>query len=103
MTSSLYQNSLEEDMVKVALLGCGNLGYDIARALVTTIGKNQLYIAEKNQSLLKKHRQEFVYVTRNPQEAINHSDMACILTKPDDVDDLFETISLPHKYLLINF
>ena len=87
---------------KVAILGCGSLGYDLASCISETVGKENLYLTNRNEHLRQKYREEDFNVSDN-QVAVNQSDYVCILTQPQEVRALFDEVDIPRDKVVVNF
>tara|TARA_Y100000310_G_scaffold334428_1_gene414169 strand:+ start:3642 stop:4358 length:717 start_codon:yes stop_codon:yes gene_type:complete len=88
---------------KIAILGCGNLGYAIAKSLSQQIGENNLILTNNKKHLLEKYSKEFPNITSNNQEAVDKSDIICLLVRPQDLSNLLNEIKIPKTKLIINF
>ncbi|MFH1669476.1 MAG: NAD(P)-binding domain-containing protein [Candidatus Woesearchaeota archaeon] len=86
----------------VAVLGCGNLGYDLASCISEIVGKENLHLTNRNKNLREKYRAEGFNVCDN-QEAVNQADYVCLLTQPQEVDKLLDRIRVPNGRVVVNF
>ena len=86
----------------VAVLGCGNLGYDLASSISEIVGKENLYLTNRNGSLRGKYQAEGFNVCDN-QEAVDQADYVCLLTQPQEVDKLLEGTRIPSDRIVVNF
>ena len=99
----MLHNYLTVMNTKIALLGCGNLGYDLASCISQIVGEENLYLTNRNEHLRKKYSVEYPNVTSDNQEAINKSDLVCILTQPQQVGGLLDEVGIPSDKLVVNF
>jgi|TARA_Y100000310_G_scaffold60318_1_gene55679 hypothetical protein len=87
----------------LALLGCGTFGYDLASCLSQSVGKENLYLTNRNESLREKYGLEFPYVTVDNQEAVQQSDLVCVLVRPQQVNNMLREINVSNDKLVVNF
>lgn len=86
----------------VAVLGCGNLGYDLASCISKIVGKENLYLTNRNDDLRNKYQEKGFNVCDN-QEVVDKSDYICLLTQPQEVDKLLSDVRIPSDRIVINF
>ena len=86
----------------IAVLGCGNLGYDLASCVSETVGKGNLYLTNRNDNLRDKYQSEGFNVCDN-QEAVDQSDFVCLLTQPQEVAKLLDKVRIPRDKIVVNF
>jgi hypothetical protein len=86
----------------IAVLGCGSLGYDLASCISDMVGKENLYLTNRNDSLREKYQADGFNVCDN-QEAVDQSDYICLLTQPQEVDKLLDGVRIPSDRIVVNF
>ena len=86
--------------MKVALIGCGNMGSAVARHLAK---RYELILSnrgeEKGQKLAKELNATFV---KNPQEAIQGASWVILAIKPKDLKETSSQLSLEENQTLIS-
>jgi hypothetical protein len=92
-------------MNKIAILGCGEFGFSIAKCLAVSLPKNDIILTNKNKHLREKYSNTFPVIEENNVSAVNQATIICIFTRPEQVESLLEEIQ-PHltsDKLIVNF
>lgn len=87
----------------IALLGCGNFGYDLAKCLVECHGRENLYLTNRDPGILESYAKEFPQVFSDNQAAADRAEILCILVRPAQVKKVLENLHLAQEKLLVNF
>ena len=79
---------------KIAIIGAGNLGFSIAKGLVTSgaISKENLILTENNPKRLESLKADGYQAIMNNKEAVSGSDLVMLVVKPWQIDDLLSEI-----------
>jgi pyrroline-5-carboxylate reductase len=79
---------------RIAILGAGNLGYSIAKGLITSglISKKKLTLTEKNPSRLNALVNDGFNAIDNNITAVKSADLIMLVVKPFQVDELLTEI-----------
>jgi hypothetical protein len=86
----------------IAILGCGSLGYDLASCISKIVGKENLYLTNRNDNIRNRYQAEGFNFCDN-QEAVDQSDYICLLTQPQEVDKLLDGVRIPSDRIVVNF
>jgi pyrroline-5-carboxylate reductase len=83
--------------VKIAIIGCGNLGTSLARGLLRSKEHDlRLRLCDrtpaKTDGLLGEFLGAEIYTTLDPREAVKGADVVVIAVKPKDMDETLEHI-----------
>ena len=86
----------KKSKLKIGIIGAGVMGAALAVNLLKrkVVSKSQLVLSDKNESLLKKRRQELgVNVSPDSSAAVRDSDYIILAVKPQDFASLAKDIS----------
>ncbi len=89
---------------KVAVLGCGNLGFSITQGLLRNINASQIVVTRRNIDLLKPLEQKGVKVTTDNIVAVNESKVILLALKPFKIPEVLEQIKpyLTNEHILVS-
>jgi pyrroline-5-carboxylate reductase len=75
---------------KIAIIGAGNLGYSIAKGLVSSglISKKELILTEKSPARLKALVEDGFHAIDNNITAVKSADLVMLVVKPFQIDEL---------------
>ncbi len=79
---------------KIAILGCGNIGYAIAKGLIESkvLKKKNLILTRRNHGALKSLKEQGFEATSNNKSAVEKSDLIIITVTPQQANDLLAEI-----------
>lgn len=79
--------------MKIAIIGCGNLGLSIAHGLLDGIEGSQLTVTRRNTDALKHLEQQKVTVTDNNKDACLKADIILLAVKPYNVQHILQDLT----------
>ncbi|MDA3879424.1 MAG: pyrroline-5-carboxylate reductase [Prolixibacteraceae bacterium] len=84
---------------KIAIIGAGNLGFSIAKGLITsnTISKDKLVLTENNLQRLETLAEQGYNTTNDNKKAVAESDLVMLVVKPWQIDGLLDEIKAEIK------
>ncbi len=91
--------------MKIAIIGTGNLGYSIAKGLITTNAITSLYLTKRNLEDIKEFEgYKNVHLTTNNIEAVKNSDILIFAVQPRHFEGVLSEIEslLTDKHVLIS-
>jgi pyrroline-5-carboxylate reductase len=91
--------------MKIAIIGTGNLGYSIAKGLITTNAITSLYLTKRNLEEIKEFEgYNNVYLTTDNIEAVKNSDILIFAVQPRHFEGVLNEIKplLTDKHVLIS-
>jgi pyrroline-5-carboxylate reductase len=95
----------KELIMKIAIIGTGNLGCSIAKGLITTNAITSLYLTKRNLDSIKDFEgYKNVYLTTDNQEAVKNSDILIFAVQPAHLEKILVDIKplLTEKHVLIS-
>lgn len=69
-------------MIKIGIIGCGNLGLSILNGIQQKNPSAQIYASRRNVSLLNEYASATTFITSDNEELIKNSDILIIALKP---------------------
>lgn len=91
--------------MKIAIIGTGNLGYSIAKGLITTNAITSLYLTKRNLVDIKEFEgYKNVHLTTDNIEAVKNSDILIFAVQPRHFEGVLNEIKqlLTDKHVLIS-
>ena len=91
--------------MKIAIIGTGNLGYSIAKGLITTNAITSLYLTKRNLEDIKEFEgYKNVYLTTDNKVAVQNSDILIFAVQPRHFEGVLKEIEplLSDKHVLIS-
>jgi len=91
--------------MKIAIIGTGNLGYSIAKGLITTNAITSLYLTKRNLEDIKEFEgYKNVHLTTDNVEAVKNSDILIFAVQPRHFEGVLNEIKqlLTDKHVLIS-
>ena len=91
--------------MKIAIIGTGNLGYSIAKGLITTNAITSLYLTKRNLEDIKEFEgYKNVFLTTDNKEAVQKSDILIFAVQPRHFEGVLNEIEplLSDKHVLIS-
>ncbi len=79
---------------KIAILGCGNIGFAIAKGLIESkvIKKKNLILTRRNNKAIESLTEQGFNVTDNNKTAVQKSNLIILTVTPQQVDNILEEI-----------
>ena len=91
--------------MKIAIIGTGNLGYSIAKGLITTNAITSLYLTKRNLEDIKEFEgYKNVHLTTDNIEAVKNSDILIFAVQPRHFEGVLSEIEslLTERHVLIS-
>lgn len=93
--------------VKIAIIGCGNLGQAILKGLVEdhTYPSENITATKRHPEILQSFREYGVNVTSDNREAIRNSDLIMVALKPHNILEILDGLSDeldPSRHILVS-
>ncbi|MGD8777456.1 MAG: pyrroline-5-carboxylate reductase [Ignavibacteria bacterium] len=85
---------MKKEELKIAVLGCGNIGRAIADGLEKTegISTKNIYLTKRKTDLIKNYKKKGFNVTANNRLAVKNSDILIIAVTPQQFNELIDEI-----------
>lgn len=93
--------------IKVAIIGCGNLGLSILNGLLDneSVDPSNIAVTKRNIASILSYESKGVFVTDDNVKAVENSEIIIIALKPYNILEVIENISPvldPKKHLLVS-
>jgi pyrroline-5-carboxylate reductase len=95
------------DNVKVAIIGCGNLGLSIVHGLLAqrSVAPENITATRRNLHLIEDLKQEGVHITSDNKSAVQSSDLIILALKPYNIISVLKELASaidPKQHILVS-